>query len=139
MVKRGARAQSTMTQSTMERDPAKRITAFGIGVLNGEVRAVLLVNDADPLVVVSNGLNHDQAELLCDGYVDGLRESAGLPVDMIEAFLNDPIAIAALEVPLDRNPADRELFKQGAIGGLRLAAAGYWIDTGEAAEPRTIH
>ena len=123
----------------MERDPDKRITAFGIGVHGGEVRAVLLVNDADPLVVVSNGLNHDQAELLCDGYVDALRESAGLPADMIDAVLNDPEAFAAPQVPLDKSPADRELFKQGAIGGLRLAAAGYWIDTGNAAEGRTIH
>ena len=123
----------------MERDPAKRITAFGIGVQNGEVRAVLLVNDADRLVIASNGLNHEQAELLCDGYVDGLRESAELPAHMIDAFLNDPGAIESLEVPLDRSPADRELFKRGAIGGLRLAAAGYWIDTHDAAECRTLH
>jgi hypothetical protein len=123
----------------MKRDPSKKITAFCVGLHDGEVRPILLVNDIDRLVVASNGLSQEQAELLCDGYVDGLRESTELPVSLIAAFLDDAEAIAALEVPLDGDPAERELFKQGTIGGLRLAAAGYWIDVGEPVESRTIH
>ncbi|HZM44853.1 MAG TPA: hypothetical protein VFC14_08485 [Burkholderiales bacterium] len=123
----------------MGRDPAKRITAFGIGIHRGEIRAVLLINDRDRLVVPSVGLNHEEAELLCDGFVDALRESTDLDASMIDAFLDDPEAIEALAVPLDASPAKRELFKQGAIGGLRLAADGYWLDVYDASEPRTIH
>ena len=89
----------------MNRDPAKRITAFGIGVHKGEVRAVLVVNDAQTLVVASNGLTHSQAELLCDGCVDGLRECADLPSHLIDAFLDDQNAVElgspALEASLD--------------------------------------
>ncbi len=77
----------------MNRDPAKRITAFGIGVHKGEVRAVLVVNDAQTLVVASNCLTHSQAELLCDGCVDGLRECADLPSHLIDAFLDDQNAV----------------------------------------------
>ena len=111
------------------RDPRKRITAFGVGIHQGNVCAVLVVNDADALIIGSiGGLDHDQAELLCDGYIDGLRESSDIPAPMIDAFLADPDAMAALEVPLPLGPAERELFKQGAIGGLRLASAGYWMD-----------
>ena len=111
------------------RDPRKRITAFGVGVHQGKICAVLVVDDATALIIGSlGGLSHDQAELLCDGYIDGLRESSDIPGPMIDAFLEDPDAIAALEVPLPLSPADRELFKQGAIGGLRLATAGYWTD-----------
>ena len=123
----------------IDRDPAKRINAFGIAVHEGEVRAVLLINNRASLIIESNGLNHAQAELLCDGYVDGLRESADLPARMIEALLDDPDAIEALEVPLDGSPGDRELFKRGAIGGLRLATAGYWIDADDTAVSPTIH
>ena len=121
------------------RDPDKRITAFGIAIHQGEVRPVLLVNGGGKLVIASEGLNHEQAELLCDGYVDGLRESADLPMRLIDAFLDDPEAIAALEVPLDSSVADKELFKQGAIGGLRLATAGYWLDVEETTVSHTIH
>src|SRR5262245_46887499 len=126
-------------QPMILRDPNKRITAFGIAVHEGEVRPVLLVNDGAKLVIASKGLTHEQAELLCDGYVDGLRESAELSVRLIDAFLEDPDAIESLEVPLDRGAADKELFKQGAIGGLRLATAGYWLDVNEAAAGITIH
>ena len=123
----------------INRDPDKRITAFGIAVHEGEVRPVLLVNDGARLVIASKGLSHEQAELLCDGYVDGLRESAELSVRLIDAFLEDPDAIASLDVPMDRSAADKELFKQGAIGGLRLATAGYWLDVHDDAGSVTIH
>ena len=121
----------------IHRDPDKRITAFGIAVHDGEVRPVLLVNDGIKLVIATKGLNHEQAELLCDGYVDGLRESADLPARLIDAFLDDPEAIEALEVPLETSAAAKDLFKQGAIGGLRLATAGYWLDVNDAGV--TIH
>ena len=123
----------------INRDPAKRITAFGIAIHEGEVRAVLLINHRISLVIASKGLNHEQAELLCDGYVDGLRESADLTSTMIDAFLDDADAIESLEVPLDGSPADKELFKQGAIGGLRLATAGYWLDPDDTTISPTIH
>jgi hypothetical protein len=122
----------------MQRDPRKRVTAFGIGIHRGEVRAVLVLNDSDALIVGSNGMTHHQAEALCDGYVGGLRESANIPEPMILAFLDEAEALARLEVPIDVSPADRELFKQGAIGGLRLATDGYWIDV-DIPEGTTIH
>ena len=123
----------------IDRDPSKRITAFGIAIHEGEVRAVLLINNRASLVIESKGLTHEQAELLCDGYVDGLRESADLSARMIDALLDAPDVIAALDVPLDGSPADKELFKQGAIGGLRLATAGYWIDADDIAASPTLH
>lgn len=134
---RPGRAANAIETRTLNRDPAKRITAFGIGVHEGEVRAVLLVNDAATLVVISKGLTHWQAELLCDGYVDGLRESADLSCDLIDTFLDDHEAVEALEVPMDMSPADRAVFKRGALGGLRLASMGYWLDVDESAP--TIH
>ncbi len=121
----------------MNRDPAKRITAFGIGVHKGEVRAVLVVNDAQTLVVASNCLTHSQAELLCDGCVDGLRECADLPSHLIDAFLDDQNAVEHLEVPRDMSAEDQAVFKQGALGGLRLASMGYWLDVDKSAS--TIH
>src|SRR5262245_57222643 len=123
----------------MHRDPKKRITDFGVGVHKGEVRAILLINHHAPLVIESRGLNQQQAELVVEGYVDGLRGSEQLPRRILITFLSDPTAMAALEVPLDISPADRELFKRGAIGGLGLAADGYWLDLGQMAPDRTIH
>jgi hypothetical protein len=123
----------------MQRDPKKRITDVGIGIHQGEVKAILLVNHDAPLVIESRGLNPEQAELLLEGCVDGLRGSEQLPRRILTTFLSDPAAIAALEVPLDISPADRELFKRGAIGGLGLAADGYWLDVAEPAQGRTLH
>jgi hypothetical protein len=96
-----------------------------------------VVNDADALVVAGNGLTHSQAELLCDGYVNGLLESADLPSHLIDAFLEDQEAVERLKVPDDMSPADRAVFKRGALGGLRLASMGYWLDVDESAH--TIH
>ena len=123
----------------LNRDPEKRITAFGVAVHEGQVRAVLLINNGAGLVIESEGLNHEQAELLCDGYVDGLREGADIPARMIDALLDDPDALEELEVPLDISPADKELFKDGALGGLELALAGYWLDPDDIAISPTIH
>jgi hypothetical protein len=121
------------------RDPAKRIIAFGVALHEGELRPVLLVNNGSKLIIASHGLSREQAGILCDGYVDGLRESEDLSEDLINAFLNDPEAMAALDVPLDRSVADKELFKQGTIGGLNLATAGYWLDLSPAAVAVTVH
>src|SRR5262245_32603462 len=106
----------------MERDPKKRITGVGTGIHKGEIRVILIVNGLEPLVILSTGLDLRQAELVLSGYADGLQGSTDLTTDMITAFLNDPWAVEALQVPLDHEvePADRELFKRAALGGLKL-------------------
>src|SRR5262249_26203909 len=109
------------------------------GIHKGEIKAILLVNHDAPLVIESRGLSSQQAELVLEGCVDGLKGSERLPRRILITFLSDPTAIAALEVPLDISDADRELFKRGAIGGLGLGADGYWLDVAEPAKGRTLH
>ena len=118
------------------RDPTKQIIAFGVALHEGELRPVLVMNNGSKLVIASYGLSREQAGILCDGYVDGLRESEDLSEYLINAFLDDPEAIAALDVP---GVADKELFKQGAIGGLNLATAGYWLDLSIAPVGVAVH
>ena len=46
-------------------------------------------------------------------------------------------AVEHLEVPRDMSAEDQAVFKQGALGGLRLASMGYWLDVDKSAP--TIH
>ena len=113
-------------------DSHKRITGFGcVPHVEGGFKVALIINDEDTLTVESESLSDDQAELFADGYVDGLRASETLTADQIESFVDDPAAIAAMDVPPDVAAADRELFTRGAVGGLKLGAEGYWLDVDE--------
>ena len=123
--------------AVMRRDPSKEITAVGIGTHRGKVRPVLLVNGSEPLIVEHDGLTEAEAVVVIDGYVDGLRSGGGLKRDVIEAFLRDPLAVTVLETPFAMSISDVRLFRLGALGGLSLAAQGYWMATDSSA--RTIH
>jgi len=124
----------------MARDPRKRITGVGVGMHRGKFHLILLLSEDDRLIIASNGLNEEQARLVCDGFVDGLRESSGLTEDMLTTFLEDPRAIAALQIPGDMSLAERELFKRGALGGMSVAAAGFWLDdTERVGDSRVLH
>ena len=113
----------------MERDPNTRITVgVGIGKHAAEVRPVLLVNGDDPLVIESTGLNELEAALLVDGYVDGLCAGEAMTQEMISSFLNDPPAIAGMDIAVGLSAAHQKLRERGVLGGLRLAAEGYWFD-----------
>jgi hypothetical protein len=128
-----------MTPLLMGRDPAKKITGVATGRHEGEIRVVLLIDNGLPLIIESTGLSQDQAELLAGAYFEGLQASEGLTAETIHALLDDPEAVAALESPTELNSVNRELFRRGALGGLRLAAAGYWVDTEDSNVGATLH
>ena len=103
------------------------------------MRPVLLVNGGAPLIVEHEGLTEAQAVLVIDGYVDGLRNGGDLSQAVIQALLRDPLAVTGMEAPCAMSTSDLRLFKLGALGGLSLAAHGYWMDKAEVGEARTIH
>ena len=121
------------------RDPSKQITAVAIDIRRGKVRPVLFVNGDTPLIIEHDGLTEAQAVLVIDGYVDGLRSGSDLDEELIEAFLEDPRAVHRLETPFAMSASDVDLFKLGALGGLSLAARGYWMDTTQTGAERTLH
>jgi hypothetical protein len=113
----------------MLRDPHKRVTEITIDRHEAEVRVVLTFSSDESLVVGSEGLDEPQALLLADGYAEGLRACQEVKEEIIKAFLKDPKAQIAFDVPPDLEPDDRQLFERGAIGGLKLGTQGYWTDT----------
>jgi hypothetical protein len=124
---------------SMARDLMKRVIAVGIGVQEGELRVILILDDDRRLIVASQGLTRTRAEVLCDGYFEDLREGAKLPRDMVVAFVSDPRAIAALEMPAEMSPNAMKLFKLGVVGGMELALQGYWVRSRTVAAELTLH
>ena len=123
----------------MNRDPAKRITGFATGRYAGAYRVLLIVDDHGVVVADGEMPDRSQAELLANGYMDGLEGSEGIPPELLASLLVDAQMLADLEFPAEMSVVSRELLRHGALGGLRLAAQGYWVDHASADSRRTIH
>lgn len=120
----------------LPRDPAKQVKGVAIGLHQGEQRVVLLLDGDDLLVVETRGLTRTQAEMLGEGYVDGLRAAGS---GLGDSFDDEELEVEV--VPGNLTPGERMLVERGSWGGLDLAAQGYWIEdkADELAAPGSIH
>jgi hypothetical protein len=112
-------------------NPHRRVTGISVGKHADDFWIRLEINRTEMLSVETRGLTAHQAEILGDGYLNGLQWGDCLPQDIIEMLSNDPLEMPSLQGPLRINPADRALFKRGTAGALELAANGYWLDDSE--------
>jgi hypothetical protein len=113
-----------------DRDPAKRITAIGTSKLDDGSRVILKLGD-DSLIVGTDPLSPPDADLFCEGCVDGLRSGEHFSPEEICAVLNQGFEVTIMEVPLpaDFTTRDRAFFNRGIAEGLKLAADGHWLDS----------
>ena len=124
----------------MNRDPAKRITGIATGRYAGTFRVLLILDDHGVVVADGEAADRTQAELLANGYMDGFDGSEGVPPDLLAELVIDPKILVDLQYPAEMSAVNRELLRCGALGGLRLAAQGYWVDhTASAAAERLLH
>jgi len=122
------------------RDPAKRITGIVTGRYAGAFRVLLIVDDHGVVVADGEAANRTQAELLANGYMDGFEASEGVPPELLAALLVDSQVLADLEFPAEMSAVNRELLRSGALGGLRLAAEGYWVNhSADAVRKSSLH
>src|SRR5262245_13135938 len=112
----------------MNRDPSKRITRIATGRYAGMFRVLLILEDQGVVVADGEAADRGQAELLANGYMDGFEGSEGIPPELLATLVGDPQILADLEYPAELSTMNRELLRSGALGGLKLAAQGYWLD-----------
>ena len=112
----------------MLKNPGKRVTDVAVGKSERDFWILFEINRAEAMYVETSGLTILQVKILSDGYVHGFACGECLAPELIEVLLNDPTEIAALPIPLNVSPPDRELFRRGTAGGLKLAASGFWLD-----------
>jgi hypothetical protein len=115
----------------MLRDPQKRVLSFGVGLNDGEHRALCELSDQKVLVIASHGLTEDEAQLVALGLEHGLQYASPDEIEGIEA---DDLVLQVTVPGLGSH--ESELVASGVYHGLQLAGQGYWLDTAHAA---TLH
>jgi hypothetical protein len=123
----------------MNRDPAKRITGIATGRYAGAFRVLLIVDDQGLVLADGEAPDRTQAEMLANGYMDGFEGSEEIPPELLAGLVVDSQILADLEFPAEISLVNRELLRFGALGGLRLAAQGYWVDHATAGNRHSIH
>ena len=119
----------------MQHNPHKRITSISVGKRADDFWIRLEINGTGMLYVETRGLTAHQAEILGDGYVNGLQWGEGLSQETVRNPSHDPLEAVALQAPLEIDPADQRLFNRGTAGAVELTANGYWLDDNEFTVP----